>query len=53
MSLIVYLIVLHVRLVTPHKGWWTAVLATIGRAVETHRALLRHEQHVLALRVPD
>ena len=27
---IVYLIVLHVRLVTPHKAWWTAVLAFVG-----------------------
>ena len=27
---IVYLVVLHVRLVTPHKAWWTAVLAFVG-----------------------
>ena len=27
---IVYLVVIHVRLVTPHKAWWTAVLAFIG-----------------------
>ena len=27
---IVYLVVIHVRLVTPHKAWWTAVLAFAG-----------------------
>ena len=27
---IVYLIVVHVRVVTVDKGWWTAVLSCIG-----------------------
>lgn len=27
---IVYLIVVHVRIVTPNKAWWTAVLSVVG-----------------------
>jgi cytochrome c-type biogenesis protein CcsB len=27
---IVYLVVVHVRVVTPHKAWWTAVLSIAG-----------------------
>ena len=30
---IVYLIVVHVRVVTPHKAWWTAVLSVVGFGV--------------------
>ena len=30
---IVYLIVVHVRIVTPHKAWWTAVLSVVGFGV--------------------
>jgi ABC-type transport system involved in cytochrome c biogenesis permease subunit len=30
---IVYLIVVHVRVATEHKAWWTAVLSIIGFAI--------------------
>jgi cytochrome c-type biogenesis protein CcsB len=29
-TFIVYLIVVHIRIATPHKAWWTAVLSVVG-----------------------